>query len=158
MTKSIRKPWTNITRCYVAMLIKQRATITEDVLYEKLASEAALYAVAFFGHHSKPGDKKLLNYLCKVAGKIAGETTRSFNLNTSWVHGKFNCGVIDTHLGAVEVFTEDYFAQGDDGARAIDEIHQIWLYLDFSVESCFEVWISRNFYTVVWLCLIPLEA
>jgi len=127
------------------MLINQGANIKEVQLYEKLAGEVGLYGVAFFGHHGKPGDKKLLNYLWKVAGKIAGETTRSFNLNTSWLHDKFHCGVIDTHLGTVKVFAEEYFAQGDDGARAIDEIHQIWLELDLSVESSFEVWIRRNF-------------
>ena len=143
--KSIRKLWTNITRCYVAMLIKQGATIPEDVLYEKLAGEAGLYGVAFFGHHGKACDKKLLHYLWKVAGQTAGETTRSFNLNPSWVRRKFHCAVIDTHLGTVEVFTEEYFAQGNDGTRAIDEIHQIWLDLDHSVESSFEVWIRRIF-------------
>jgi hypothetical protein len=53
--------------------------------------------------------------------------------------------VIDTWLGTVEVFSQDYFAQGDDGNRAIDEIHQIWLDLDLTIESSFELWINRNF-------------
>jgi len=145
MSESIRKPWTNITRCYVAMLLKHGSHVTDDQLYEKLAGEAGLYGIAFFGHKGKPGDKRLLNYLWKLARKIATETSNSFDLNTSWLHGKYDCGVIDTWLGTVEVFSQDYFVQGDDGTKAIDEIHQIWLDLDLSVESSFEIWINRNF-------------
>jgi len=54
MNKSTRKPWTNITRCYVAMLLKQGSYVTDDQLYEKLAGEAGLYGVAFFGFKRRP--------------------------------------------------------------------------------------------------------
>ena len=43
MENSIRKPWTNITRCYVAMLLNHGSHVTDDQLYEKLAGEAGLY-------------------------------------------------------------------------------------------------------------------
>jgi len=145
MTKSIRKPWTNITRCYVAMLIKHGSSVTDDQLFEKLAGEAGLYGVAFFGHHAKPGDRKLLSYLWKISRKIAKEIEGTFALNSSWVHGKFDCGIIDTHLGTVEVFAEDWFAQGDDAAKAIDEIHKIWLAMNVPPGRAFEIWVSNNF-------------
>ncbi|MFA6482301.1 MAG: hypothetical protein WCW62_06975 [Bacteroidales bacterium] len=66
-------------------------------------------------------------------------------LNISWLHGKFECGEINTSLGTVEVYSEEFFAQGDDAFGVIEEIRSIWINSDVSVEQAFSSWISLNF-------------
>jgi hypothetical protein len=46
-------------------------------------------------------------------------------LNSSWLNGKYDCGVIDTSLGTVEVFDpeEGFFAQDEHAWEIISEIH-----------------------------------
>lgn len=66
-------------------------------------------------------------------------------LNITWLHGKYQCGEINTALGTVEIFESDFFAQGDDAYRIIEEIRAIWLKSDVSVEQAFASWICLNF-------------
>jgi hypothetical protein len=66
-------------------------------------------------------------------------------LNITWLHGRFECGEINTSLGTVEVYSEDFFVQGDDAYRIIEEIRGIWLRSDVCVEQAFSSWISLNF-------------
>ena len=66
-------------------------------------------------------------------------------LNISWLHGKFECGEIDTSLGTVAVYSPEFFAQGDDAFGIIEEIRSIWINSDVSVEQAFSSWISLNF-------------
>ena len=68
-------------------------------------------------------------------------------LNETWLNGKYNCGVIDTSLGTVEVFDDEegFFAQGEHAWEIILEIHRIWVTGNLTTEQAFKQWISTNF-------------
>lgn len=67
-------------------------------------------------------------------------------LNTSWLNGKYDCGVINTSLGTVEVFDPEgeFFAQDEHAWEIISEIHQIWISGELTTQQAFEQWISSN--------------
>jgi len=67
-------------------------------------------------------------------------------LNESWLNGKYSCGVINTSLGAVEVYDQEegFFAQDQHAWEIIMEIHQIWVNGDLTTEQAFQQWISLN--------------
>ena len=69
----------------------------------------------------------------------------NISLNESWINGHYCCGNIDTSLDTVEVFDEDFFAQGEHAWEIIIEIHRIWLNSETTQEQAFQLWIALNF-------------
>ena len=65
-------------------------------------------------------------------------------LNLSWLTGRFDFGELDSQLGYVSVEYPEFFAQGDDAYRILEEIRSIWLDRDCSVEQAFQAWICFN--------------
>ena len=63
-------------------------------------------------------------------------------LNESWLNGKFKNGEINTRIPYV--VTDDFFAQGDDAERIIDEIFTAWTTGNISVEQAFNEWLKNN--------------
>ncbi len=82
-----------------------------------------------------------------AANKTAENFLRSgeVSLNESWINGHYSCGRIDTSLGTVEVFDEDFFAQDEHAWEIICEIHQLWLNSDLTQKQAFQQWIFQNF-------------
>ncbi len=68
----------------------------------------------------------------------------NISLNESWMHGHYSCGNIDTSLGTVEVFDQEYFAQGEHAWEIICEIHRIWLNSETTQLQAFQLWIAQN--------------
>lgn len=71
---------------------------------------------------------------------------QNLTLNSSWLHGQYTCGEINTKLSYVSVngtqSREEYYAQGDDADNIIDEIHSIWINSDLTEEQAFRQWIN----------------
>ena len=67
-------------------------------------------------------------------------------LNESWISGKYDCGIIDTSMGTVELFDQEegFFAQDEHAWEIISEIHQIWVNTDLTTEQAFQQWITQN--------------
>lgn len=70
-------------------------------------------------------------------------------LNESWLDGTYVDGQIDIHFPFVSVKKaidgEDYFAQGDEAQRDIEEIFKIWVNSDLTTEQAFNHWINISF-------------
>lgn len=70
-------------------------------------------------------------------------------LNESWLNGTYDDGEINTNFPFISVKEaidgEDYFAQGDEAQKNIEEIFQIWVNSDLTTEQAFNQWININF-------------
>lgn len=64
----------------------------------------------------------------------------TIELNTSWLNGKYEEGEINTSLPYVSF--GDFYAQGDEADRIINEIHQIWLSCDITTQGAVTHWIG----------------
>ena len=69
----------------------------------------------------------------------------NISLNESWINGHYICGNIDTSMGTVEVFDEDFFVQDEHAWEIITEIHRIWLNSETTQQQAFQQWIAQNF-------------
>ena len=65
-------------------------------------------------------------------------------LNLSWLTGRFDFGELNSQLGYVSVEDPEFFAQGDDAYRILEDIRSIWMREDCSVEQAFQAWINFN--------------
>ena len=65
-------------------------------------------------------------------------------LNLSWLTCRFDFGELDSQLGYVSVEDPEFFAQGNDAYRILEEIRSIWIDRDCSVELAFQAWICFN--------------
>jgi len=64
-------------------------------------------------------------------------------LNTSWLHGKYEAGEINVNTSYVHFYEPDFFAQGNDADEIIDQIHEIWILNDVSVNEAMEIWMFK---------------
>jgi hypothetical protein len=69
----------------------------------------------------------------------------NISLNESWINGHYSCGNIDTSMGTVEVFSEEFFAKDEHAWEIICEIHRIWLNSETTQQQAFQLWIAQNF-------------
>jgi hypothetical protein len=72
--------------------------------------------------------------------------TDEIRLNSSWIDGRYLHGEINVRMSTVEVYWEDFFAQGEDAERIIEEILRIYNDSEFlTPEQAFTRWIQYNF-------------
>lgn len=69
--------------------------------------------------------------------------------DTSWLHDIYEMGEIDTRLPLVAVdkyenIESDYFWQGEEAQRIIEEIHKIWTSGEMTTAQAFQKWIDIN--------------
>jgi hypothetical protein len=72
--------------------------------------------------------------------------TDEIQLNSSWIDGRYLHGEINVRMSTVEVYSEDFFAHGEDAERIIEEI--LWIYDDsefLTPEQALNQWIQYNF-------------
>ena len=73
------------------------------------------------------------------------------NFDRSWLAGKYNWKVDDgRNTVEAEVNTKlpylaigNFFAQGEDADKFIDEIHQIWLKKDCTTKEAIQIWANH---------------
>lgn len=74
--------------------------------------------------------------------------TQEIGKCTSWIHGKYDCGEINTKLDYIVVngkYTTDgteFYVQGDDAYDAINEINNIYHADGIYPEDAFKRWIN----------------
>ena len=65
-------------------------------------------------------------------------------LTTSWLNGKYKNGEINTWLPFVSVNDPEFYADGEDAERIIEDIYNYWLNGKVGQEDAFNWWINLN--------------
>ncbi len=78
-----------------------------------------------------------------------GQAPRIPDPNTSWLNGKYTINgdkvEINVNMSTVAIDTtngDEWFWQGDEADKVIDEIHAIWVNGDATVTAAIEQWIN----------------
>ena len=69
-------------------------------------------------------------------------TIETMELNETWLNGRYENGEINTSLSFVSVNDPEFYADGEDAERIIEDIYNYWLNGNIGQEDAFNWWIN----------------